>query len=93
MKLHALAVLSVLIVIAFLYTKVLNVQNMIATGDNGSSYADISAIIYILGGIGLTYISWRTFKTRLHPAAIVLYGSGISILLYGLFLCSVKGII
>ncbi len=89
-----LVILSLIVVLALMFTKGVNMQNMIITGDDGSSYADISAVIYILAGISLIYIAWRTIgRNFLNPLGILPYGIGISSLIYGLFLCSVKGII
>lgn len=89
-----LTVLSLLVIIALVFSKGINMQNMIEEDNNGDSYADISAFIYVGAGLILTYIAYCSVGLNIkNPLAIIPYGIGISSLIYGLFLLSVKGII
>lgn len=89
-----LTILSLLVIIALVFSKGVNMQNMMEENNNGDSYADISAYIYVFAGIALTYIAYCTVGLNIkNPLAIIPYGIGISSLIYGLFLLSVKGII
>jgi hypothetical protein len=85
-----LAAISLIIVLALFGTKVLNIQNMEENGRDASSYSDASAIIYILAGIGMIFVAWKTYHFHL-IVGIIPFGLGISLLFYGLYVCWAKG--
>lgn len=87
-----ISIFSILVVILLFATKVINIQHMEATGNNADSYSDISAYIYVFCGIMLTITGIFTY--RIHKVAGILpIGLGISLLGYGIYILSAKGII
>jgi len=91
---NKLAILSLSIILLLLFTRGINIHHMIESNNEGDSYADISAFIYVFAGLGLIFIAWKTVGLSLmNPLAIIPYGLGISGLIYGLFLLKLKGFI
>jgi len=80
-------------VVGLTFTKYLNVQQIENTGD-ADSYHDLSALIYVAIGILMVISGLLTYKLTHHIGAIIIpVGLGITLLMYGLYICSVKGMI
>jgi len=72
-------------------TKILNIQNMEASGRDASSYHDFSGWIYLICGILLCLVAYWTYKVHI-VAGIIPIGFGISSLAYGLYILMAKGV-
>ena len=89
-----LALISLIAIVLLLFTKGANMYNMMESEDNGDSYADISVYIYIIAGLFLVFVAYRTVKFNFaNTLAIIPYGIGLSCIGYGLFLLYIKGLI
>jgi drug/metabolite transporter (DMT)-like permease len=89
-----LAVLSLFAILLLMCTYGANVYNMVESGNDGDSYADISAFIYVIAGTFLVFVAYRTVRFNFrNPLAIIPYGIGLSCLTFGLFLLYIKGIV
>lgn len=89
-KAIVISAISIFVVIALTATKILNIQQIEATGGDASSYHDFSAIIYVVCGVLLCLVAVWTYKVHI-VAGIIPLGFGITSLGYGLYICSVKG--
>lgn len=91
-KLVIISAISIIAVALLTYTKILNVNTMVAAGNDASSYSDMSAVIYVCVGLLLCFSAILTM--RLHFAASILpLGLGATLTIYGIYICWAKGII
>lgn len=87
-----LPLLSLVIVLILCFTKYANIMEMEENG-TADSFADISALLYVVAGALLVFIAYVTVGLKIgNPLAIIPYGIGISLFIYGLYICSLKGI-
>jgi hypothetical protein len=91
-KVVIISMLSLFVVVALTSTKVLNVINIEESGRDASSFHDMSAIIYTISGLFLCVIAFWTYRIHI-VAGIIPWGLGLTLFVYGLYLCWVKGII
>lgn len=81
--------LTILILIGFGVTKVLNIQQIEENERDLDSYHAGSIIIYILCGIGLIVVAFFTYHFHI-VAGLLPFGLGISTLGYGIYLALIK---
>jgi len=91
-KVIIISMISIIVVLALLGTKILNIQNMEQQGRDASSYSDISAYVYVISGILMCLVAFWTYKIHI-VAGILPWGLGISVLVYGLYILWAKGLI
>jgi len=91
-KLTKWVALSVLVVVLLMFTKVLNMYQILENDQDAGSYHELAAWTYVLCGVILVFVAFHTYHWHI-LAGIIPFGLGMSTVVYGLFILWCKGVI